>query len=373
MKCPECDRENNDHEGVCLYCGSPLPEVTSNLDVRTSKLAVYSCIFGVATILFFASGFANILLFLGSLLAGVLALIVGVVSLIWIELNYGRLTGRGLAAMGIVIPVAMFFIAILTVGKPRRSTAYRLYCGTNLSGIGKAMLVYSNDYDGKLPRAGGADTAWGATANWRAETAAEAYGLDDGDGEASISSSLFLLIKYAEVTPKSFRCIGDKKVTEFTPGKYRVGDKKLADLWDFGPEPSKHCSYTYHYPYGEYALTSSSDPGMAVAADRNPWLDIPGRKARSAKDWSRFDPDGGREVVKFGNAVTHRDDGQNVLFIDGHTTFEKLTFCGVNEDNIYTTQADGDIRKGVRATISSRPANKTDSLLLHDPPKGASK
>jgi len=294
----------------------------------------------------------------------------GIISLACIEIKYGRLTGRAFAAIGIAIPLVAFFVtsARITVNTPR-STAYRLYCGTNLSGIGKAMLIYANDYDDELPLAGVPGSKLGQTANWKADTRAEAF----SDGQASMSANFYLLIKYAEVTPKSFRCIGDPGVTYFTPGIYKVRNKDLVDLWDFGPNPSKHCSYTYHFPYGPNRLTSSSDPGMAVAADRNPWLAAPGYTARFAKDFRLFTPGGSRKAVKFGNAIQHHQDGQNVLFMDGHTSFEKTPACGVNDDNIYTPWNGNDIRKGARPTLKSRPASKTDSLLLHDPPKRAAK
>ena len=109
---------------------------------------------------------------------------------------------------------------------------------------------------------------------------------------------------------------------------------------------------------------------MALAADRNPWLPTPSRSARSAKDFQAFDPNGTRESIKRGNAFEHKDDGQNVLYVDGHTSMEKESFCGVDSDNIYTSQNAADIKKGILPTLTSQPANKNDSLLLHDPPRG---
>jgi len=384
MNCPKCDRENDDQAEICIHCDSPLceiPSASAERDVRTSRLAVASAIFAVASLPCFflysraamhrfsppAPAFAVVFV-----ISAFLAVLLGVGALGCIEMNYGRLTGRGFAATGIAIPLIAFLFTAgyVTTNRPR-SVAYRLYCGTNLSGIGKAMLIYSCDYDDELPRAGGLNSKWGPTRNWQANTAAEAYGLKDGPGQATISANFYLLVKYAEVTPKSFLCGGDKKTTEFTVAEYKARDKELFDLWDFGPDPSKHCSYTYHLPSGEYPLTLSSDPGMAIAAGRNPWLASPSRNARSAKDFQAFDPNGTRESTKRGNAFEHQDDGQNVLFVDGHTSFEKQSFCGVNDDNIYTLQNGTDVKKGVLPTLTSQPANKADSLLVHDPPGGA--
>jgi prepilin-type processing-associated H-X9-DG protein len=106
---------------------------------------------------------------------------------------------------------------------------------------------------------------------------------------------------------------------------------------------------------------------MAVAADRNPWLPSPGAKPRNFK---AFNPNGPREAIKAGNTLFHQEDGQNVLFMDGHSVFEKSSTCGLNNDNIYTSWSGSDIKKGTPPTLKSQPADPNDSLLLHDPPIG---
>jgi hypothetical protein len=250
-----------------------------------------------------------------------------------------------------------------------------MVCGTNLSGIGKAMLNYANDYEDELPRAGGRNSVWSAQIpQWDATNRFNAYGVSaTGDGgQATISSCFYLLVKYAEVTPKSFICKGDSGTTEFKPADDGAGNRDLIDLWDFGPfvsatdNASNHCSYSYHMPFGLYALTTSSEPGMAVAADRNPWQASP---AASAKQMGSvgFNPDGGKEAVKAGNAIAHQEDAQNVLFLDIHVGQMKNPFCGINDDNIYTFWDGGDIRIGSPPiTGASEPGDRLDSLLVHD-------
>jgi len=188
---------------------------------------------------------------------------------------------------------------------------------------------------------------------------------DGTGGRCTISSSFYLLVKYAEVTPKSFICKGDVGVTEFNPADDAAGNTDLVDFWDFGMEPETHCSYSYHQPFSAFPLTSSSGPGLAVATDRNPWITSP---AYEGKDITFFNPEGGRIAIRAGNAVTHQEDGQNVLFIDSHVAFEKRPFCGINDDNIYTFWDGGDIRIGVPPTIGNEPMDRLDSLLVHDAP-----
>jgi prepilin-type N-terminal cleavage/methylation domain-containing protein len=283
--------------------------------------------------------------------------------------------GFTLVELLVVIAIIALLMGILMPALARvRQIAFRMVCGTNLSGIGKAMLIYSNDYDDELPRAGGRNSTWsGTVTDWLALNRFNAYGLsaDGSGGTASISSCFYLLVKYAEVTPKSFLCKGDSGTTEFKPADQGAGDRELIDLWDFGTDPREHCSYSYHMPFGLYALTTASEPGLAVAGDRNPYIASPSAEAKEFP--GLFNPDGGTEAIKAGNATQHQEDGQNVLFLDNHVGFEKRPFCGVNDDNIWTYWDGGDVRIGAMPVVfSSEPQDRTDSLLVNDGEPGSS-
>jgi prepilin-type N-terminal cleavage/methylation domain-containing protein len=282
--------------------------------------------------------------------------------------------GFTLVELLVVIAIIALLMGILMPALARvRQMAFRMICGTNLSGIGKAMLIYAGDYEDELPRAGGRNSVWSnRIPNWLADNRFAAYGLsaDSSGGSGTITACFYLLVKYSEVTPKSFICKGDSGTNEFKPSEYQAGDRELIDLWDFGPEPLEHCSYTYHMPYGLYALTTSSEPGMAVAADRNPWINSPAAEAKTDR-YAAFLPDGGKEAVNVGNAIAHQEDGQNVLFMDSHVFFHKRPHCGINDDNIYTFWDGGDIRRGGLPMAGSEPQDRTDSFLVHDGEGGA--
>ena len=56
--------------------------------------------------------------------------------------------GFTLVELLVVIAIIALLMGILMPALTRvRQIAFRLICGTNLSGIGKAMMVYANDYD----------------------------------------------------------------------------------------------------------------------------------------------------------------------------------------------------------------------------------
>jgi hypothetical protein len=272
-----------------------------------------------------------------------------------------------------------------------RQLAFRMVCGTNLSGIGKAMLIYANDYEDELPRAGGRESTWGPIANWIAANRNLAYGITPttgAGGHATINSCFYLLVKYAEVTPKSFICKGDAGTSEFKLADVTgiPANLELIDLWDFGPNldaSCKACSYSYHAPFGLYALTTSSEPGFAVAADRNPWIKSPGADAKPfpGTGADRFQPDiqgygGTTDLARNGNAITHQNEGQNVLFLDAHVAFEKRPYCSIEDDNIYTTSdkaPQGSAFGATQPLSTLQPACRKDSYLIHDgeaPSKG---
>ena len=373
MYCLKCGKENPDDTKFCSYCNYELPAASASkgVNIKTSPLAIASFILALLSCLFLYIAIAgrgeapDIIWVITSLSA----IILGVISLIRIGLSAGKLVATGFAVIGTALPFFVFLLMMLiAILKPPRSTAYRMVCGTNLSGIGKAMLMYANDYDDEFPRAGGKNSVWSNnTPDWRADSRFVAYDLnaDGTGGRATISSSLYLLVKYEQVEPKRFVCKQDSGATEFKPARYGAPNKELIDLWDFGPEPTKHCSYSYHMPYGPYALTTSYRPGMAVAADRNPWQDSPFAKAR---DFHAFNPDGDRKAIKAGNSIPHKEDGQNVLFMDSHVSFQKCSFCGINDDNIYTYWDGPDIQRGAIPNLKSQPAGRLDSMLVNDLP-----
>jgi prepilin-type processing-associated H-X9-DG protein len=277
----------------------------------------------------------------------------------------------------VVALVSVFVLSLLSPAFRRaKSDAERAVCASNLATLGKAMRLYAMDYENAFPRAGGRTSDWGDAVRWNAPNRYQAYGLsaDGSGGSATISSCFYLLVKYTDLAPRYFVCPGDTGTTEFQPpaGAGLPRGFRIIDAWDFGPEAYSHCSYAYHLPFGLYALTTSHDSGMPLAADRNPWLRSPGHEAHLV---AGFKPDlpaykGTAEQARRGNSLSHKGDGQNVLFIDGHVAFEERSYCGLDNDNIYLISADptqGSPLGWVPAPGMATPTNRKDSVLVHDP------
>jgi prepilin-type N-terminal cleavage/methylation domain-containing protein len=314
--------------------------------------------------------------------------------------------GFTLVELLVVIAIIALLMGILMPALSRvRQLAFRLTCGTNLSGLGKAMMLYANDYQDELPKAGGRQNTWVAgLPDWTGGASAQfiggkrdlAYGLTtaggSSTGKVTVSSSLYLLIKYAECTPKMFLCKGESDTKEFMLRLYPANPAMpdLQSAWDFGPGETarvssgegtyRYCSYAYHVPFGAYALTTSAESGMAVAADRNPWFPTSGTPTVT---FDKFIPDmpgtantwkGTADQAKNGNSDAHQKEGQNVLYIDSHVDFEKRSYVGIDNDNIYTqyntssTQDQTMVGVAPSSRVGVDPGNKRDAYLVNDPP-----
>jgi prepilin-type N-terminal cleavage/methylation domain-containing protein len=331
--------------------------------------------------------------------------------------------GFTLVELLVVIAIIALLMSILMPALARvRQIAYRMVCGTNLSGIGKAMLVYANDANERYPRSGGRSSIWSDTGtinNWLSPSEitgsnpAFTGGTSRGGGrEATISSSLYLLVKYADVSPKQFVCKGDSGTNVFKVSDYTtVSGIDLTSVWDFGAIPYDHCSYTYHLPFrvGDYAFPVSmvSSPSSPISSDKNPFqddnaLDFVGSyslyvqlvEAGGEEDFTQYifqDPylaatPPPSDNSPYGNSASHQREGQNVLFVDAHVGFENHPNVGIENDNIWLfwTQIDGSTNKpllpkdyqvgdgacpgGTPQRGVTRPMSEEDAFLVNDTP-----
>jgi prepilin-type N-terminal cleavage/methylation domain-containing protein len=319
-----------------------------------------------------------------------------------------RKKGFTLIELLVVIAIIAMLLAILMPALNKvKKIAQRVVCGTNLKGLGTAQTVYANDYDDEfaIQGAGGAHTWADNTHMWQKPE--KVWRTDVGP--ISLGASLYLLVREADVSPKSYICPSSDQ-QEFE-GKNDF-NYDIVELWDFGhklfaeaPEqnPMNCVSYAYHNPYngtastgakGRFAPDGGRSASFAMMADRSPFIDEKLENGGLASDYSNYKdvatlvgggtaPTAGtyedidRKLVQVNNSEAHEREGQNVLFGDGHSSYETRADVGVNHDNIYTTwtgtgSTEAERRRGafpgkgkVLATAFI-PQGSDDSVLVND-------
>lgn len=290
------------------------------------------------------------------------------------------ITKTELVVIGFLI---CFIVAMAAIIKSKSGRLPRgPYCSTNLKGLGTAMSVYANDYQDQLPQLPGTGP-WSKKLGFAYDNTTPNFkpGGQQHNVDRTITASWYLLVREADVAPKSFVCSYDMGIKLFTgknPKKYDP-----VELWDFGSEPHNHVSYTMHNPYGAYPAGKRRPADFAVAADMSPWFrwgNCVGPDAGNS-DWrlNRIllppyfsNSSIARQQIQQSNAMAHGREGQNVAFADGHSEYCKTTDVGVKHDNIYTFWAvpknpsENDIRIGRNPTARDKDndaQSETDSFL----------
>ena len=308
--------------------------------------------------------------------------------------------GFTLIELLVVIAIIAMLLAILMPALNKvKKIAQRVVCGTNLKGLGTAHVVYANDYeDDFVLQGGGGNRTWDyGTAQWQIIDKDWAEG-----GLISVGASLYLLVREADVSPKSFVCGGGGQREYDGQNGFSLD---LVELWDFGhPEyddqttgPANCVSYSYQMPYdangdaSRYAADGTKSAAFAIMADKNPFFDPKLIQASSDSDvtsenfsdyvwklWAYYLVDQPKWKIQEANAQPHGREGQNVLYGDGHASYEKTPDIGVKHDNIYTRQTNDaatehDIRQGdwqvdysVDTISTTTMTSSNDTLLVND-------
>ena len=154
MYCSKCGSENPDDAQLCRSCNSVLastPTQAPTLGVKTSGLAIAALVLGILS--FFTFG-----------ITAIPALILGIISLVKIEKSGGRITGRGFAIAGIVVPVLGLLLIGISMPALQRAKkqAQDVVCKNNLRQIGVSGCIYAMENDLFVPRgaSGSSQRAW---------------------------------------------------------------------------------------------------------------------------------------------------------------------------------------------------------------------
>jgi len=269
----------------------------------------------------------------------------------------------------VVVAIIALLISILLPSLSRaRELSKRLVCGSNVKGMGTAFKIYANDYNENWPTVPHAkSTSAPFAVTWVDPNDSESVAMigfdyisapvtpapapgakplryqqsvsDTSSGTASTTLSttrnMWILVRSGDVTPKQYVCpsSGDS-----------VANEQNIDLYyDF--KGKSNVSYGYQVPYGPYSSRASEDidPRLAVAADKGPYsaatplTSLPADDTTNWKAATGFDsPQDWRRFNSANHGGSGSGEGQNVLYGDGHATFEKTPNVGIDKDNIYT-------------------------------------
>jgi len=321
--------------------------------------------------------------------------------------------GFTLIELLVVIAIIAMLLAILMPALNKvKKIAQRVVCGTNLKGLGTAQTVYANDYDDEYAVQGGKTNPTLANfipgGGWQIPDLQ--WSNPSSPYTVSVGSSLYLLVREADVSPKSFVCPASDQ-TAFD-GK-NTANLDIIQLWDFGGSgvyandddnvPANHVSYSYHMPYranqdsaaqgkkSRFAANGTLSAAFAVMADKSPYFDskltlnpsptqatyvsettllnLGAAPAGTPPDWSLIE----KWRVQVANSQPHDREGQNVLYADGHTSWETRPDVGVKNDSVFTRWVTGaSIEQHWRigaATPNARDTygiNRDDSVLVND-------
>jgi prepilin-type N-terminal cleavage/methylation domain-containing protein len=302
-----------------------------------------------------------------------------------------RKKGFTLVELLVVIAIIALLMGILMPALARvRMIAYRMVCGSNLSGIGKALMLYAGDNQEAYPMPGvgpltpayssaGAATVMKAIPNFTGGSTADVTVAFTGvatpptanGGRSTIGSIFYMLIRYQDVSPKQFNCKGDSKAEIFKTSSITTSSTQtdLTKLYDFGQTPARYCSYSYHFPFARWLSPTPVSPGFPVsvnskpnaplAADRNPSLDknaesyilgsssgtvqggvlgtaaVASSAALPFTEWGKNNVNEYRDKDFVYNSAAHQREGQNVMYNDGHVKFESQANVGIDNDNIW--------------------------------------
>jgi prepilin-type N-terminal cleavage/methylation domain-containing protein/prepilin-type processing-associated H-X9-DG protein len=184
-----------------------------------------------------------------------------------------------------------------------------------------------------------------------------------------VTASLWLLVRQGFVAPNRFICPSTNNSPDplLTNGVAVRADQR-SNFTD-----GSHLSYSYASPFSSadgYKMQDTQVADFALLADKNPG--VAGKNdsvTRPAFDAGPFD-------LAMSNSNNHRKVGQNVLYADGHVSFQTTPYCGVGKadrrDNIYTALAPIPLSPGQRPPVESNgyygrdigPSWTNDSYLV---------
>jgi len=254
----------------------------------------------------------------------------------------------------VVIAIIALLISILLPSLSRaRELSKRLVCQSNIKGLGTSAKIYANDNnekwmippydrgilatDGRIvytEHPNGQDPEGPGQVGMDREH--PSYSITPASTTVSVTRAYWMLVRSGDITPKQFICPSsgeDEDPTENLDFYY--------DFTEYG-----YISYGYQVPFGprDTQPREGMDNRQPLAADKGPWYVTPTSLSWETGENGLVTLDDSPKAWRSFNSPNHggtgNGEGQNVLFADGHASFERKPTVGIDHDNIYTLMGD---------------------------------
>jgi len=258
----------------------------------------------------------------------------------------------------VVIAIIALLIAILLPSLAKaREASRRSVCGSNEKEIFNACYMYGGQQGGQYPTLPAPTLTTGVIAATDSVINNVATFIDTSDGEdfpftwatatspntRTVSSNLWLLCRLDYTQPEVFLCPSSEQAGKVPLPRDKASSGSGWTMFtDFpfvtGTFPAitavSPISYSFVQPWTPF--TRGHGSAEMWNAEANPLVVIAG-DANNGSDPHAANVDTYEEVKTYLNSTNHIKEGQNFLFGDGHTSFEKTSRIGIGSDNVYTS------------------------------------